>query len=304
MYPTVKSVFTLALLEDTGWYFADFTRADMALKWGYNLGCDFLHSCDANIQPGFCMNHASPSPDAEECSSDASWVDSEGDGCRDYFDHPWWCDNAEDWAVDGVDASVKCCACRKGAVGFIPLQCSFDRSAVGHCAKGGSFGSFLDGCQIVRPKFRCSEGPPANLKCGKENCQGQEFTNSSSCFETSLFLEGYEPDRAAEVGCYESRCLLKSDSTYSLQIKDPLGSWHICDKSSKAIKVPGYSGSILCPLEWQAMCTPPDYGLGPVTPIKSSRSDTTAGPIFSNYVHTHIPLWAVIFFASCAALIL
>ena len=109
MYPTVKSVFTLALLEDTGWYFADFTRADMALKWGYNRGCDFLHSCDANTQPGFCMNHASPSPDAEECSSDASWVDSEGDGCQDYFDHPWWCDHAEDWAVDGVDASLKCC---------------------------------------------------------------------------------------------------------------------------------------------------------------------------------------------------
>lgn len=41
----VYSRITLALMEDTGWYYANYSMAQ-TLKWGANLGCDFaMHSC-------------------------------------------------------------------------------------------------------------------------------------------------------------------------------------------------------------------------------------------------------------------
>ena len=77
-FHNVKSVFTLALFEDTGWcvwacacdyaaadvfraslfspsphlfnarrYKADYSHVD-SLKWGYKYGCDFLSSCNSD----------------------------------------------------------------------------------------------------------------------------------------------------------------------------------------------------------------------------------------------------------------
>jgi hypothetical protein len=39
-----KSAFTLATLEDSGWYQADYSAAD-PLMWGYNGGCDQFGAC-------------------------------------------------------------------------------------------------------------------------------------------------------------------------------------------------------------------------------------------------------------------
>ena len=42
--PNLKSRFTLALLEDSGWYRVNYQAADQ-LVWGYRAGCSFLTSC-------------------------------------------------------------------------------------------------------------------------------------------------------------------------------------------------------------------------------------------------------------------
>ena len=264
LYPTVKSVFTLALLEDSGWYWPDYSQADLALKWGHNAGCDFLRSCDADMPssaPGFCSNTVSAAPEAEECISDLSWADSTGDDCEFYNEQPWWCDHAGRFAVGGVDASLACCACREGSVGYIPLQCSFDRSAVGYCGRGGSLSNFMEGCGVVRPVFRCSGGQTVvDPTCQGASCLGQTFSDTSSCFDTTLFLEGWPAAAAPKVACYENRCLLTPDGVYVLKIMDPVGRWHICDEPYKALSVPGYNGSIFCPPDAAQMCKTPTYG--------------------------------------------
>lgn len=49
------SKFTLALLEDSGWYAPVYEKA-MPFYWGANDGCDFLHkACNASPRPDeFC----------------------------------------------------------------------------------------------------------------------------------------------------------------------------------------------------------------------------------------------------------
>lgn len=37
----IYSRITMALMEDTGWYLPNYDMAD-ELKWGRNLGCDFV----------------------------------------------------------------------------------------------------------------------------------------------------------------------------------------------------------------------------------------------------------------------
>ena len=43
MSPTtnVLSPLTLALMEDSGWYIANFSKASL-LPWGHGAGCDFV----------------------------------------------------------------------------------------------------------------------------------------------------------------------------------------------------------------------------------------------------------------------
>jgi hypothetical protein len=46
------------------------------------------------------------------CQNDNDWVDSYGDGCRDYEREPSWCNSADAYEdEDGVDATDKCCIC-------------------------------------------------------------------------------------------------------------------------------------------------------------------------------------------------
>ena len=158
-FANAKSVFTLALLEDSGWYKVNYTHADV-LKWGYMYGCEFLSTCNPETPPppqGFC-----------------------GGGTG-----------------EGSGAEVE--------AGAPPqLQCSFDRSGAGMCV---SDGFYMEGCAFVNPfagGFLCSNwnGRAASMEplCGGASCKGQMFGDHSSCFQSSLFLEGFdEPD--SEVPC-------------------------------------------------------------------------------------------------------
>merc|ERR1719478_353275 len=71
----VKSEFTLALLEDSGGYKADYTKAEPML-WGYNKGCAFTNGCVNPASPdtkgragGYCTSGAVP-----QCSFDRTGI--------------------------------------------------------------------------------------------------------------------------------------------------------------------------------------------------------------------------------------
>ena len=78
----IYSRITMALMEDTGWYFPNYTMAE-ELKWGKGLGCDFaLKSCKEwmesrrkagkSIHP-YC-NKVKRDPLETECTDDRSSV--------------------------------------------------------------------------------------------------------------------------------------------------------------------------------------------------------------------------------------
>jgi len=78
----VYSRLTLALMEDTGWYRANYSLAQ-DLSWGKNLGCDFVtksckhwmdtkHAKGQSIHP-FC-NKVKRDPLETECTDDRSSV--------------------------------------------------------------------------------------------------------------------------------------------------------------------------------------------------------------------------------------
>lgn len=55
--PTQMTPVTLALLEDSGWYKVNYTKAEIS-TWGYGMGCDFVF--------GPCLESNSPSPTVPE----------------------------------------------------------------------------------------------------------------------------------------------------------------------------------------------------------------------------------------------
>ncbi|XP_014250550.1 leishmanolysin-like peptidase [Cimex lectularius] len=78
----VYSMLTLALMEDTGWYMANYSMAQ-PLRWGKNLGCDFVtksckHWIDTKREEGisihpFC-DKVKADPLKTECTSDRTSV--------------------------------------------------------------------------------------------------------------------------------------------------------------------------------------------------------------------------------------
>ena len=58
----------------------------------------------------------SDAPVPDFCLDVDGWTDVEGDGCEWYDFNPDDCYSAEEWAVDGVDASMVCCVCGAGTI--------------------------------------------------------------------------------------------------------------------------------------------------------------------------------------------
>ena len=102
-FPIKKSKFTLAFLEDTGWYRADFTQAEQ-LVWGYNHGCKFFSECSVesskSMSPGSVCTVETPS--TLECTHDRSGFgvchkeDKYMDGCHFVDPREGDSDNEED----------------------------------------------------------------------------------------------------------------------------------------------------------------------------------------------------------------
>jgi len=76
MSPTtnVLSPLTLALMEDSGWYVANYSQANL-LPWGHGVGCDFLsESClqgssGKTTVPGYSKEFFCSAPNSRGCSS-------------------------------------------------------------------------------------------------------------------------------------------------------------------------------------------------------------------------------------------
>jgi len=132
------------------------------------------------------------------------------------------------------------------------------------------------GCQV--PAFLCScrRGQGEAQSCGDlmrcsvngidKHCRGSVGGNASSCFESSLMLEGFQ-SAGRLPGCYASKCGLREppregpacggSCRHTLHILDPAGAWRECADPLQELPVEGYTGSIRCPIEWDTLCSLP-----------------------------------------------
>jgi hypothetical protein len=209
-----KSAFTLAVLEDSGWYKADFSKAD-PLAWGYKHGCDFFNKCmndaDKTISPGsFCTTEAAPGSGIAgfECTHDRSgYAPCVGNAWNQYMDG---------------------CKFVNPAYGFL---CSnwLENAATGNKHSGNQPFHYQQRGAVLS----------STSKCFTSNLWRQ--------FDTSP-AKGNAP----QVGCYEARCTAQG-SIWKLEIRDPLSTWQVCTPNKK-LTVAGYEGAISCPPEWNNFC--------------------------------------------------
>lgn len=79
------------------------------------------------------------------CNDDTTWVDSYGDGCLWYIDHPNDCDIAHQWVnSDGLDAQDACCIC-DGGINETTSVCSAETDCINGASQKGDSPCGLNG---------------------------------------------------------------------------------------------------------------------------------------------------------------
>ena len=269
----VKSEFTLALLEDSGWYKADYTKAEPML-WGYKKGCAFTNGCVNPTSPdtkgragGYCTSDT-----VAQCSFDRTGIGMcTSDGT--YMDR---C---------GVAVSARMCSDFKGTVstlGFFAGNCS------GTDCNGGKYAAIRNDGTAAAPIFK--------------------ETLDVACFESSLYSGTTTTNSKA--GCYEYRCTPGTGSNKGLDIKDPAGQWKTCTTGGQQFTIAGYTGTLNCPNDWQLLCTPPTVKTQVTfTPYPTTTSTDTAAaePIKAGQPSTggvKTPVWALSLLATTAAMMI
>jgi len=207
-FQSVYSAFTLALLQDSGWYIVSWDNAG-ELVWGRGKGCSYANSkCieGDSVLSGFC---ASSDQDESSCTHDRRYLGK--------------CGLAE-WSSD-----------LRSEHQYFPDP------------KKGGLDQLLDFCPSIVPytNKRCdnSSSQAQVVACGSQDCFGSSFGASSRCMQTSLLLEGWEVPNLPSIsaGCYPHEC-----ANGHLLITLPTGTKHNCSSSTETL-VPGYTGKLFCP---------------------------------------------------------
>ena len=243
----VISEFTLALLEDTGNYKANYYTGGL-MRYGKNKGCSFVRDdcvsrINHTINPYF-ENEFFDSLISETCSN---WNPSCSSGrqSRTVFYFSYYGNLSENYRyfennIGGYQAADYCPVARTGKASgdtaYFSTQCS---------KKGnGRYGDFMCIYKNGRTVFNTNEQINSII--------GEVISDSSFCFLSSLIKDGTEDinaySRIPRAICYELFC---SERTLTVQIHDD---FIVCPRSGGKIKVEGYEGYFLCP-DYNLMCS-------------------------------------------------
>ena len=258
VYPEeqVISEFTLALLEDLGYYKANYYTGGL-MRYGKGKGCDFIKKRCVNssyeINPlfenEFYDSISSPGLMDSSCSS--------GRQSRTYY--AWW-------VYDNLPEHYKYFSNERYG-GFAPADyCPVakeyskenqDAYYIGHCSLKGS------GKYGTNIKYKTDEFIRINSTHGYfkeynfsneeiESITGETYSDHSYCYQSSLIKTNNESfyilSNEIRAICYESFC---SDYSLTIKIKDD---YIVCPRAGGKIEVDGYSGYFLCP-DYNLICS-------------------------------------------------
>ena len=252
VYPEeqVVSEFTLALLEDTGFYKANYYTGGL-MRYGKGKGCDFIkkrcvnpsHEINPLFENEFYDSLASGFLDAS-CTS--------GRQSRTYY--AWWQYGEipeeyryfENEHTGGFSPADFCPVAKEYG------EDDHDSYYIGHCSHRGSgkYGNF-----ISNKKEEIIDGNPVTISFSNRSEElypitGETLSDHSYCYLSSLIKNEYTNYNLKTVRaiCYESFC---SDNSLTIKILDD---YIVCPRSGGKIEVEGYNGYFLCP-DYNLICT-------------------------------------------------
>ena len=236
----VISEFTLAALEDSGFYKANYYTGGL-MRYGKHKGCAFLKDkCvgnDYKINPLFENEfydsvilgevRSSCSSGRQSRTYNAGWGDGESVPPIHYF---------EDEKIFGYEPADYC-----------PVPMKNDKEEelsyfVGHCSiKGsGKYGTYID---YRYYDVKLDDPTSENIK----QYTGETFSDHSYCYLSSI-SKNEKISKVVRGNCYETFC-----SEKSLTIKI-FNDYVVCPRAGGKIEVEGYQGYLLCP-DYNLICS-------------------------------------------------
>ena len=247
IYPEeqIISEFTLAVLEDSGFYQANYYTGGL-MRFGKNKGCDFLNlKCVINgtVNPKF-KNEYFDSINNEDFEPSCS----SGRQSRTYkylitynFTIPEEYQYFNSSKIGGRIASDFCPVFNQDE------QEAENEYYVGHCSTKGSgkYGS--------HNKYRNSDGKEFHFNSeDMASITGEKYSYNSFCALSSLVSKNIDNSefysKTIRATCYEMYC---SYMSLTIKINDD---YIVCPRSGGKIKVMNYDGYILCP-DYNLMCS-------------------------------------------------
>ena len=234
----VISEFTLAVLEDSGYYKANYYTGGL-MRYGKNKGCDFLKekcvNSDHTINPLF-ENEFYDTISGAEYNNIVDSSCSSGRQSRTY--NVWWPTNTVpeiyyfNENITGYEPADYC-----------PVPMSYYSEEVlsyfvGHCSiKGsGEYGTLVN----YKGHYGYKSGDVQKIT-------GETYSDHSYCYLSSLSKEEFYSSNVRG-NCYETFC---SDRSLTIKIFDD---YVVCPRSGGKIKVDGYLGYLLCP-DYNLVCS-------------------------------------------------
>jgi len=245
IYPEeqIISEFTLAVLEDSGFYQANYYTGGL-MRFGKNKGCDFLNlKCVNNgiVNPKFKNEYFDLINIFEPSCSSGRQSRTYKNLTEYYFIFPEEYRYFYPLNIGGRKSSD-----------FCPVFSQDEKEAeneyyVGHCSTKGSgkYGSHNLYTNSEGKEFYYNNGDMAS-KTGEKN------TYNSFCALSSLISKNIENSefysKTVRATCYEMYC---SSRSLTIKINDD---YFVCPRSGGKIKVINYDGYILCP-DYNLMCS-------------------------------------------------
>ena len=248
LYPEeqVISEFTLSLLEDTGYYKANYYTGGL-MRYGKGKGCDFINNKCVN------SNHEiNPLFENEFYDSiysqylfDASC--SSGRQSRTYY--AWW-------KYDDLPERYQYFTNKQyggfGPADYCPVSKEDNSESkiayfTGHCSlKGnGGYGTQIKYETITNGKKSMNSYTNSELK----QFTGETNSDHSFCYQSSLFKSGTSFDTSVIRSiCYETFC---SDKSLTIKIQED---YFVCPRAGGKVKVEGYDGYFMCP-DYNLICS-------------------------------------------------
>ena len=257
IYPEeqVISEFTLAVLEDSGLYKANYYTGGL-MRYGKNKGCDFLYEKCVNngeINPMFeneffdyynSGNDPSCSSGRQSRTYNLLYIYDEVPEIYQYYHNK---------SYGGLYSGDYC-----PSVSSFSYETFYGGYYVGQCSSKGNRGEYGS---IIRYLNNTNTSNASNTSNNEElyfrsidiqSIIGEKYSDNSFCYLSSLIKNGKNYynifSKTVRSVCYETFC-----SSRSLTIKID-NDYIVCPREGGKIKVTNYEGYLLCP-DYNLMCS-------------------------------------------------